>query len=66
MLISLLKGIGIFYLWTWFIWPFVFVTSFAYAIVSMIKDEKAGGKAILIAGISLLIILAGIGLPVIG
>ncbi|MDF2882023.1 MAG: uncharacterized protein K0R54_2580 [Clostridiaceae bacterium] len=60
MLIGLMKGIGVFYYWTWFIWPFVFMFSFSYGLVEIIKDKNASGKNILIAAISLLIILAGV------
>lgn len=58
-----MQGIGIFYYWTWFIWPFVFIFSFVYAISSLVKDEKASMKPVVVASISLLIILAGITAP---
>ncbi|MFP3918855.1 hypothetical protein U5N28_13720 [Lysinibacillus telephonicus] len=60
MLIGLMQFLGIFYYWTWFIWPFVFVLTFVYAIASLVKDEKASMKPAIAASISLLIILAGI------
>jgi hypothetical protein len=63
MLIGLMKGIGVFYYWTWFIWPFVLMFSFSYGLVEIIKDKNASGKNILIAAISLLIILAGVSSP---
>lgn len=63
MLIGLMQGIGIFYYWTWFIWPFVFVFSFALGLAEIIKDEKASGKNLFIAAIALLIILAGVIAP---
>jgi len=63
MLIGLMKGIGIFYYWTWFIWPFVFVFSFSNGLAEIIKDENAPSKSIFIAAISLLIILAGVVAP---
>ena len=63
MLIGLMKGIGIFYYWTWFIWPFAFVFSFAFGLAELIKDETASGKSILVAAVSLLIILAGVVSP---
>lgn len=66
MLIGLMKAIGIFYYWTWFIWPFVFIISFAFGLAEIIKDDKAPGKDILIAAVSLLIILAGIISPSFG
>jgi hypothetical protein len=63
MLIGLMKGIGVFYYWTWFVWPFVFMFSFVYGLSSIIKNEKASGN-IAVASISLLIILEGIVSPV--
>jgi hypothetical protein len=58
-----MKGIGVFYYWTWFIWPFVFVFSFFTGLVEIIKDKNATGKNLLIAATSLLIILAGVTAP---
>lgn len=63
MLISLMQGIGIFYYWTWFIWPFVFVFSLVYTMSSLVKDEKTSMKPAIVASISLLIILAGVTSP---
>ncbi|QOY34630.1 hypothetical protein AWH56_018140 [Anaerobacillus isosaccharinicus] len=63
MLIGLLQGIGIFYYWTWFVWPFVFILSLVYAISSLVKDDTASIKPAIVASISLLIILAGITAP---
>ncbi|WP_303971408.1 hypothetical protein [Sporosarcina ureae] len=63
MLISLMQGIGIFYYWTWFIWPFVFVFSLVYAISSLVKDDKTSMKPAIFASTSLLIILAGVTSP---
>ncbi|MBE1556063.1 hypothetical protein [Sporosarcina limicola] len=63
MLISLMQGIGIFYYWTWFIWPFVFVVSLVYAISSLVKDDKTSMNPAIVASISLLIILAGVTSP---
>jgi len=59
---ELMRGIAIFYYWTWFIWPFVLVFSLVYGISSMIKDENQNTwfKCCLAASISLLVILAGI------
>ncbi|MFD2706825.1 hypothetical protein [Salibacterium lacus] len=65
MLISLMQGIGTFYYWTWFIWPFVFVFSLVYAISTLVKDDTASLKPAITASISLLIIVAGITSPVI-
>lgn len=64
MLMGLMRGIGIFYYWTWFIWPFVFVFSFAHGISSIIKDNEKSDKILLmVSAVSLLIILAGITAP---
>lgn len=60
MLFGLLNWIGILFLWTWFIWPFVFVFSLVYAIASLVKDEKASMVPAFFASVSLLIIVAGI------
>lgn len=59
MFIGLMQGIAIFYFWTWFMWPFVFIFSFTNAITTAIKEEKPSISSILSASISLLIILAG-------
>ena len=39
MLIEIAKYIGLAYLWTWYVWPFVFVYSFANGIVRKMKDD---------------------------
>jgi len=57
---ELMKGVGIFYYWTWFLWPFIFVFSFIDAISEAVKDEDPSEKSTIIAAVSLLIILAGI------
>ncbi|WP_217223958.1 hypothetical protein [Desertibacillus haloalkaliphilus] len=59
----MMQSIGIFYYWTWFIWPFVFVFSSIYAIITLGKDDTASIKPAIVASISLLIILAGITAP---
>ncbi len=63
MLIELMKGIGIFYYWTWFIWPFVLILSLVSSISAAIKDENASLASGIIAAVSLLIILAGVVSP---
>lgn len=63
MLLGLLQGIAVFYYWTWFIWPFVFVYSLVHAITSLVKDDKASTRPTLVASISLFIILAGLTAP---
>ncbi len=63
MLIGLMQGIGILYYWTWFVWPFISIFSLVYAISSLVKDETASVKPILVASLSLLVIVAGITAP---
>jgi hypothetical protein len=60
VLMKVMKGIGVFYYWTWFLWPFMFVFSLIDAISSAIKDENPSEKSKIIAAVSLLVILAGI------
>ncbi|MCC5910929.1 MAG: hypothetical protein JJT76_10885 [Clostridiaceae bacterium] len=62
MLIGLMEGLGRFYFFTWFIWPFIFVFSLVSAIASIQKYENASAKSSIIASISLMIILAGVSL----
>lgn len=64
MLIEVLKAIAIFFYWTWFIWPFVFVFTMVYSITSHLKDETASMKPLIVASISLLIMLCGIVAPI--
>lgn len=63
MLMELMRGIGIFYYWTWFIWPFVFVLSLVNGLSAKIKGEEKADRSILVAAAALLIILAGITAP---
>lgn len=64
MSIGFMRIIWHFYIWTWFIWPFVFVFSFSYGLSRMIVNKDNSGKVLLlISSISLLIILAGIVAP---
>lgn len=62
MAIKILANLASFYYWTWYIWPFVFVFSFAKGLSLIIKDEESSAykKSLIIAAFSLLIILAGI------
>lgn len=62
MLLGVLDAIAIFYYWTWFVWPFVFVFSLVYSIIGA-KDKDTGIGPVLVASVSLLIILAGITSP---
>jgi hypothetical protein len=63
MVIEVMRYIGIFYYWTWFIWPFVFVFSLAKGIARKVNKEESADQYILAAAISFLIILAGITTP---
>ncbi|ARD47372.1 hypothetical protein SporoP37_03975 [Sporosarcina sp. P37] len=63
MFISLMKLFSILYLWTWFVWPFIFVISIIYAIKALVKEEPVFMKPAIIASVALLIILAGISSP---
>ena len=65
MFIGLMQGIAVFYYWTWFIWPFVFIFSLVYSITSLVKDDRASMKPVFLASLSFLIILAGISGPLI-
>jgi len=58
MLIDLLNGLALFFYWTWFIWPFVFVFSLVYSIASFVKDDRASSIPVFIAGFSLLVMLS--------
>lgn len=62
LLLGLLDILGNIYYSTWFVWPFVFVFSLLNAVRWASKDkeeEKSVGAAVM-AGVSLLIILAGV------
>lgn len=63
MFISIMKLLSILYVWTWFVWPFIFVISIIYAIKELVKEDPAFMKPAIIASVSLLIILAGIASP---
>ena len=63
MFISIVKLLSVLYLWTWFIWPFVFVISIIYAIKELVQEEPAFMKPAIIASVALLIILSGIASP---
>lgn len=62
MAYEFMGGLAKLYFWTWYLWPFVFVFSLAKGISLRIKDEEATASKIslIIAGFSLLVILAGI------
>ena len=56
---KIISILGIIYLWTWFVWPFLFVNSLVNGIGLVIKGETSK-KYIVVAGISLLMILSGV------
>lgn len=62
-MINLLTNLGILYLWTWPIWPFILVFSFTFGLTGIIKDEHDAGKNLIIAAFALLVILAGVIAP---
>jgi hypothetical protein len=62
-MIEVMRYIGIFYYWTWFIWPFAFVFSLVKGLALKVNKEESANQPILAAAISLLIILAGITAP---
>ena len=63
MLLQLMNGLGMFYYWTWFIWPFFLVFGLYSALSSLILEKKESGGMVLLAAVSLLVILAGITSP---
>jgi hypothetical protein len=48
------------YSWTWFLWPFVFVFSLAWGIRDWVKDDSCSAVPLLVAGVALNILVAGI------
>lgn len=61
VLIGTMGILGTLYMWTWFVWPFLFVNSLVNGIGLVIKGEPSK-KYIVVAGISLLMILSGFNL----
>ena len=58
---ALMQGAATLDLTLWFLWPFIFLISFAIFIRSIvINADKASVVSLVIAGISLTIIIAGI------
>ncbi len=56
----MLKFIAIISWNTWFIWAFIFVFTLAHGIKETIKDPSGFNVLLLIAGISLVLMLAGL------
>jgi len=63
MLIEVMRGLAIFYYWTWFVWPFALIFSFAKGLVDLSKGEPSYLGNLLWAAVSLLLILAGVVSP---
>ncbi|MBR2490848.1 MAG: hypothetical protein IKB65_05125 [Ruminiclostridium sp.] len=59
MLLGLMEILGLVYYWTWFLWPFTLVISFA----ALMKSEENSPGLLILAGASLLMILAGLSYP---
>lgn len=62
MAFEFIEGLATLYIWTWYLWPFVFVSSFAKGLSILIKNGESStyNKSLIIAGFSLLVIIAGI------
>lgn len=65
MFLEFSNVIGVMYLWTWFIWPFIFVTALVNAIKNLVKEERATTN-INIASVALLVIICGIQFGLLG
>lgn len=63
LLFGLMKILAYIYYWTWFLWPFVFIFSFAVGIKEVVKDEEKQGGNLALAAVALLIMLAGLLYP---
>ena len=48
------------YYGTWFVWPFVFVFGLAHGIRRVIETKKECNKALIVASVALMMILAGV------
>lgn len=60
MLFGLMEILAYIYYWTWFLWPFLFVFSFAFGIREVVVDENAKGGNLVLAALALIVILAGL------
>lgn len=60
MLLKIMSYLAYIYAFSWFIWPFVFVYSFASGIAGKISGNKESDKALLWAGVALLFITSAI------
>lgn len=59
MFLGIINILGRIFLFTWFIWPFLFVYSFAYGIKELMQNEKKTANLAL-ASFSLLMIICGL------
>lgn len=65
MLLQWIYNLSIFFCWTWFVWPFVFVFCFGYGIAGLVKGTKRPQIFLLVAAAALLIMLCGLLGPII-
>lgn len=65
MLFQWIYNLSIFFCWTWFVWPFVFVFCFGYGIAGLVKGTKWPQIPLLAAAAALLIMLCGLLSPMI-
>ena len=65
MLLQWIYNLSIFFYWTWFVWPFVFVFCFSYGIAGLVKGTKRPQILLLVAAAALLIMLCGLISPAI-
>lgn len=65
MLLQWIYNLSIFFYWTWFVWPFVFVFCFSYGIAGLVKGTKRPQILLLVAAAALLIMLCGLMSPAI-
>lgn len=65
MFIGLLSVIGSVYYASWFLWPFLFMGAAVYAIRHALREEGRFNVYIPLAGLCLLVILAGLSFPVV-
>ncbi|MBQ8603948.1 MAG: hypothetical protein IJ410_03785 [Oscillospiraceae bacterium] len=56
----MLQFLSIFSMNSWFVWPFIFVFSFAHGIKETIKGSQEFNWLLLFAGVSLMMMFAGL------
>lgn len=57
--LSLIQGIGVIAIYTWFLWPFIFVFTLIHAFRNILKDESPTLN-IIISSVSLLMIICAL------